>query len=86
MRRRIRGESESNPIADGDRVCGARSGGMRVQFGTEMKPLHAGLAAQAGLFAVKLAKAGFGGSVHALDGEKGFLDCTAILNGQKPCL
>ncbi|QTN96089.1 MmgE/PrpD family protein [Bacillus sp. LJBV19] len=50
----------------------ARSGGMRVQFGTEMKPLHAGLAAQAGLFAVKLAKAGFGGSVHALDGEKGF--------------
>nr|WGD70104.1 MmgE/PrpD family protein [Bacillus subtilis] len=26
-----------------------QSAGMRVQFGTEMKPSHAGLAAQAGL-------------------------------------
>ncbi|MBT2573241.1 MmgE/PrpD family protein [Bacillus sp. ISL-51] len=50
----------------------AQSGGMRVQFGTEMKPLHAGLASQAGLFAARLAQTGFGGSVHALDGDKGF--------------
>ena len=50
----------------------SQSAGMRVQFGTEMKPLHAGLAAQSGLFAVKLAQAGFGGSNAALDGELGF--------------
>ncbi|MCY8519470.1 MmgE/PrpD family protein [Bacillus atrophaeus] len=50
----------------------AQAGGMRVQFGTEMKPLHAGLAAQSALFAVKLAQTGFGGSHTALDGEQGF--------------
>lgn len=49
-----------------------QSAGMRVQFGTEMKPLHAGLAAQAGLLAVKLAQSEFGGSRTALDGETGF--------------
>lgn len=49
-----------------------QSAGMRVQFGTEMKPLHAGLAAQSGLLAVKLAQSDVGGSRTALDGEKGF--------------
>lgn len=49
-----------------------QSAGMRVQFGTEMKPLHAGLAAQAGLFAVKMAQSEFGGSHTALDGDTGF--------------
>lgn len=49
-----------------------QSAGMRVQFGTEMKPLHAGLAAQAGLLAVKLAQSEFGGSRTAFDGETGF--------------
>ncbi|NTU25687.1 MmgE/PrpD family protein [Bacillus tequilensis] len=49
-----------------------QSAGMRVQFGTEMKPLHAGLAAQAGLLAVKLAQSEFGGTRTALDGETGF--------------
>ncbi|MCY9176573.1 MmgE/PrpD family protein [Bacillus inaquosorum] len=49
-----------------------QSAGMRAQFGTEMKPLHAGLAAQAGMLAVKLAQSEFGGSRTALDEEAGF--------------
>ncbi|MEC1620804.1 MmgE/PrpD family protein [Bacillus mojavensis] len=49
-----------------------QSAGMRVQFGTEMKPLHAGLAAQSGSLAVKLAQSDVGGTRTALDGEKGF--------------
>ncbi|MFM1652125.1 MmgE/PrpD family protein [Brevibacillus sp. B_LB10_24] len=49
-----------------------QTSGLRAQFGTEAKPLHAGLAAQAGLLAVKLAQSGFGGSRRALDGKLGF--------------
>ncbi|UQZ82223.1 MmgE/PrpD family protein [Paenibacillus konkukensis] len=49
-----------------------QAGGLRNQFGTETKPLHAGMAAQAALLAVKLTEAGFGGTLHALDGTAGF--------------
>lgn len=49
-----------------------QASGLRLQFGTETKPLHAGLAAQSALLAVRLAEADFGGSLHALDGENGF--------------
>jgi 2-methylcitrate dehydratase PrpD len=50
-----------------------QSGGMRVQFGTETKPLHAGIAAQAALLSLRLAEQNFGGSRSALDGNIGFL-------------
>jgi 2-methylcitrate dehydratase PrpD len=50
-----------------------QSSGMRIQFGTEMKPLHAGIAAQAALFSVKLTEENFGGTRRALDGNIGFL-------------
>nr|WP_312109137.1 MmgE/PrpD family protein [Brevibacillus reuszeri] len=49
-----------------------QASGIRTQFGTEAKPLHAGLAAQSALLAVKLAEADFGGSLQALDGDYGF--------------
>ncbi|MFC6229990.1 MmgE/PrpD family protein [Paenibacillus allorhizosphaerae] len=49
-----------------------QSSGMRIQFGTEAKPLHAGLAAQAALLSVKLAEEDFGGTRQGLDGDIGF--------------
>ncbi|WP_432775562.1 MmgE/PrpD family protein [Brevibacillus gelatini] len=49
-----------------------QASGLRAQFGTETKPLHAGLAAQSALLAVRLAEADFGGSSQALDGKHGF--------------
>lgn len=49
-----------------------QASGMRVQFGTEAKPLHAGMAARAALLAVRLAEENFGGTKSALDGEQGF--------------
>lgn len=49
-----------------------QSSGLRNQFGTEAKPLHAGMAAQAALLAVSLAEADFGGTRTSLDGKSGF--------------
>ncbi|MEW4193968.1 MmgE/PrpD family protein [Bacillus altitudinis] len=52
--------------------AGAQSAGMRKQFGTDMKPLQAGLAAQTAVWSMDLACSGFGGSESVLDGELGF--------------
>jgi 2-methylcitrate dehydratase PrpD len=49
--------------------CGS---GVRANFGTMSKPLHAGRAAEAGVVAAELASHGFEASPHALDGERGF--------------
>jgi 2-methylcitrate dehydratase PrpD len=48
------------------------SAGPKVQFGTEAKPLHAGLAAQAGVTAARLARNGLKASDKALEGACGF--------------
>ena len=48
------------------------SAGPKVQFGTEAKPLHAGLAAQAGVTAARLARSGLRASDKALEGACGF--------------
>jgi len=47
--------------------------GMKVQFGTMAKPLHAGLAAQHAIQAARLAEAGVQGRKEALEGPMGFL-------------
>jgi 2-methylcitrate dehydratase PrpD len=53
-------------------LAATQSAGLRLQFGFDAKPLHAGLAARAGLTAVKLAASGFNGSPDFLDGPIGF--------------
>ncbi len=53
-------------------LAATQASGLRVQFGTETKPLHAGFAAQSAYQAVELAQAGFSGSETALDGASGF--------------
>lgn len=46
--------------------------GPKVQFGTDTKPVHAGLAAQGGVLAASLAASGVTGSDRALEGPHGF--------------
>lgn len=48
--------------------------GVRENFGTMVKPLHAGRAAEAGVLAGTLARAGFTSSEKALDGRFGFFN------------
>lgn len=54
-------------------IAASRSAGLRAQFGTPGKPLHAGIAAQAGVEAVQWACAGIGAAGDAVTGENGLL-------------
>jgi len=51
----------------------SQAGGLRVQFGTQMKPLHAGLAAQQAVQSIEWTQQDFHGIDAALDSEIGFL-------------
>lgn len=51
-----------------------QASGLRLQFGSAAKPLHAGLAARNGLTSALLAEAGLAGAIESLGGKGGFLD------------
>jgi len=53
-------------------LAATQAGGLRVHFGTQVKPLHAGLAARSGLMSMRLAESGFKGSLEPLSGSLGF--------------
>lgn len=63
---------ETPAIAVALGLAATQSAGLRLQFGFDAKPLHAGLAARAGLTAAKLAVAGFNGSPSFLEGPISF--------------
>lgn len=54
-------------------IAASQAGGLRVQFGTEMKPLHAGLAAQQAVQSIEWTRQDFRGTDAALDSKIGFL-------------
>lgn len=55
-------------------IAASSSGGIRRNFGSMVKPLHAGHAAFHGLEAAELAAAGFTADPSVLEGANGFLD------------
>lgn len=54
-------------------IAASLASGLVANFGSMTKSLHAGRAAQSGIQAVRLAKAGYTGSVDALEHRSGFL-------------
>ena len=54
-------------------IASSMSAGMKKQFGTDVKALHCGLAAKAGIEAAALANNGIKGNHEFLDGEYGML-------------
>jgi len=54
-------------------IGASSAGGIRRNFGSGVKPLHAGMAARNGVFAASLAERGFRAAPDALDGERGFV-------------
>jgi 2-methylcitrate dehydratase PrpD len=58
-------------------VAASLAAGVRENFGTMTKPLNAGRAAQNGVAAARLARAGFTASGQALEGRRGFLHAAA---------
>ena len=53
-------------------IAGSQSAGVRENFGTMTKPLHAGRAGETGVMAADLAANGFTSSPTILEGERGF--------------
>ncbi len=53
-------------------IASSEASGVRQNFGTMTKPLHAGLASRNGVMAALLAQKGFTGDVDGIDGPLGF--------------
>lgn len=58
-------------------IAGTQAGGLKAQFGTMCKPLHAGRAAANGVNGAQLAARGFTGRVDLLEAPQGFGAATA---------
>lgn len=54
-------------------IAASEASGLKENFGTMVKPLHAGLAARDGVLAALLARAGMTASAQAIDGPQGYL-------------
>jgi 2-methylcitrate dehydratase PrpD len=52
-------------------IATSMAAGFMSQFGTMVKPIHAGLAAKAGVMAASFARAGINAGLHTLDGATG---------------
>jgi 2-methylcitrate dehydratase PrpD len=63
-------------------IAASLSGGYRESFGTMTKPLHAGQAAQAGVFAARLAKDGFTAARTILEAPRGMYSASS--DGYEP--
>ncbi len=66
-------ELDADRIATAMGIAASWSGGLRDNFGTAVKPLHAGSAGLHGITAAELAARGLTASREILDGERGFL-------------
>jgi 2-methylcitrate dehydratase PrpD len=64
-------------------IAASEASGLKENFGTMVKPLHAGLAARNGVVAALLAQAGMTASGAAIDGPQGFL---AAMDSEQPSL
>ena len=53
-------------------IAGSQSSGVRENFGTMVKPLHSGRAAESAVFAVSLAEMDFTASPTILEGDRGY--------------
>ncbi|MDQ0559121.1 2-methylcitrate dehydratase PrpD [Rhizobium mesoamericanum] len=72
----LRYSLEETAVALG--LAATHSSGLRLQFGHDAKPYHAGMAARAGLISARLAKAGLGGASDFLDNPIGFFSAFAF--------
>ena len=64
-------------------IAASEASGLKENFGTMVKPLHAGLAARNGVLAALLAQAGMTASGSAIEGPQGFL---AAMDSESPTL
>ncbi|MFC1918794.1 MmgE/PrpD family protein [Chloroflexota bacterium] len=53
-------------------IAASQASGLKQQFGTMMKPFHAGMASRAGVVSAMLARLGFTGDENILEGKAGY--------------
>jgi 2-methylcitrate dehydratase PrpD len=68
---------DSEKMANAFSIAASEISGMREQFGTMVKPFHAGRAAENGVIAALLARGGFTGAKTAFEGETGIFHLIA---------
>jgi len=68
---------DSEAVARSISIGASFAAGLKQNFGTMVKPLHAGMAARNGVLAALLAAEGFSASDAALDGPQGFVAVTS---------
>jgi 2-methylcitrate dehydratase PrpD len=61
-------------------IASSQAGGITGNFGTHTKPLHGGIASQAGVMAVELAAGGFEANPDALDAPLGYISSVVAAN------
>lgn len=67
-------------------LAASQAAGLTRNFGTSAKPLHAGLAARAGVMSAWLAHHGASSDEQILDGDRGFLDVYSSENTSQEAL
>ena len=65
---------DAGQTANAVAIAASLAGGLVANFGSMTKSLHAGRAAQAGVLAARLAKAGFTGAADVFEHDAGFVD------------
>ncbi len=71
--RKLTGEQASRAMA----IAASQASGIVANFGSMMKPFHAGNAARAGCYSARLAAAGMSASAKAFEHERGFLSAVS---------
>ncbi|WP_395541485.1 MmgE/PrpD family protein [Neotabrizicola sp. sgz301269] len=69
---------DEEQIAHAIAISASLASGLKANFGTSTKPMHAGIAARNGLFAAMMAAQGVNGAPVALEHPQGFLE---VFNG-----
>lgn len=69
---------DENRLAVALATCVSLACGVKSNFGTQIKPLHAGVAARSGLLAAQLANEGYTAADNAFEHPQGFLE---VFNG-----
>lgn len=67
-------------------IAASRAGGLVANFGTMTKPVHSGFAAECGVMAALLARAGVTANPTAIEAKNGFFDLFVGLDQVRPAL
>jgi 2-methylcitrate dehydratase PrpD len=64
-------------------IAASQAGGITGNFGTHTKPLHGGIASQAGVMAAEIAASGFEANPDALDAPLGYINSVVAANNME---